>query len=189
MKASVLEYRLLYSMVVAGKSATFAENALGRFFEGVTVSPFAHIRHLVKVGQLENRLRQARTGNYGKLAIGFSDVAHLSPNLATVSAEALEMIHGIGPKTSRFFIIWTRPDAAHAALDTHVLKWLRFIGHEAPLSTPSGRKYALLEVIMLEEAKKRGMTARQLDSAIWDWCASGQHIDGTWPANLQPVAK
>lgn len=187
MKTAELEHRLLYSMVVAGKSAKFADSAMERFYGRTSLSPFDFIRKLVARGKLIERLRAARTGNYTKLSLGFAKITETGYDLATCTPEQLESVHGIGPKTSRFFIIWTRPEANHAALDTHVLKWLRFIGHAAPLSTPSGRKYALLEIIMLTEAKKRGMTARQLDAAIWDWCSSGQHVDGKWPANLQPL--
>lgn len=179
-----MEYRLLYSMVVAGKSATFAENALKRFLGG-DPEPFAFIRELEEAGELRNRLIFSRTGNYQKLTKGFTLLANAELDLATCTTEQLESIHGIGPKTSRFFILWTRPDAKHAALDTHVLKWLRFIGHAAPPATPSGEKYTKLEKIILAEADARGVTARELDAAIWDWCSTGHHLNGTWPDNLQ----
>jgi hypothetical protein len=191
MKSHDLEYCLLYSMVVAGKSASFADKAMQRVFSACPreESPFEFVADLARGGQLEQHLRTCRTGNYTKLARGFAAAAGAGLNLRRCTPADLEAIHGVGPKTSRFFIIWTRPKANHAALDTHVLKWLRFIGHKAPLSTPSGRKYALLEVVILTEAKKRGMTARELDSAIWDWCSTGGHLKGEWPEILQPLNK
>lgn len=182
-----LEYRLLYSMVVAGKNATFAENALKRFLEGCDVSPFAWIRKIGEAG-LVDRLKLARTGNYSKMARGFWEVANAGLQIMKCPPEHLERIHGIGPKTSRFFIIWTRPGARHAALDTHILKWLRYLGHAAPKSTPSGEKYAALEKIILAEAETRGMTPRELDEAIWTWCADRKHLTGEWPPALQKLS-
>ena len=81
--------------------------------------------------------------------------------------EELEEIHGIGPKTSRFFIMWTRPGANYAALDTHILKWLALRGHKVPKSTPSGKKYKEIEKIFLREAAELGMSPQELDTIIW----------------------
>lgn len=185
MTTGELEYRLLYSMLVAGKSATFAAAAMKRFLQA-DKSPFALVRELEEMGHLKIELQKARTGNYEKLTKGFAEVAHAELKLRTVTAEQLEAFHGIGPKTSRFFLLWTRPDAKHAALDTHVLKWLRYLGHDAPMATPSNSaKYATLERIILAEAEARGMTARELDSAIWDWCSAGNHAGGEWPPALK----
>jgi endonuclease III len=182
-----LEYRLLYSIVVAGKSAQFAENAMRSFLaQAAGLSPFDAILMMEDEKMLGACIRAARMGNYAKLERAFREIAAAKLDLATCTPEQLEAVHGIGPKTSRFFILWTRPHAQHAALDTHVLKWLRFIGHAAPKSTPSGEKYSALEKVVLDEAAARGMTARELDSAIWDWCSTGGHLGGVWPANLQP---
>lgn len=180
-----LEYRLLYSMVVAGKSATFAGNAMNRFLADTHRSPFDYILYLLPRGRLLSQLKEARTGNYQKLARGFALLAKARLDLRTCSPQDLEEIHGIGPKTSRFFILWTRPGAKHAALDTHVLKWLRYLGHDAPISTPSRSKYASIEKVFLACARARGMSARELDAAIWDWCSAGNHRNGTWPENLR----
>lgn len=185
MNAPELEYRLLYSMVVAGKSAIFAENCLARLFRGESQPPFAWIRFFRSRGLLGVALRNARTGNYGKLEKGFSEAADSMLDLSTCTPDDLMRIHGVGPKTAKFFIIWTRPEADFAALDTHVLKWLRHLGHDAPMSTPSGEKYTALEKIVLAEAKARGMTARELDAAIWDWCSTGRHKGGEWPEGLR----
>lgn len=181
-----LEYRLLYSMVVAGKSASFAEGAINRFLHPEK-SPFAWVRELEERGQLLSELRNARTGNYGKLSKGFASVAAAGLDLRTVTSESLEAFYGIGPKTARFFILWTRPNAHVAALDTHILKWLRFVGHSAPISTPTGKEYERLESVFLMEAKARKMPPRELDALIWDWCSGGHHKNGAWPKKLQPI--
>ncbi|MBA4136732.1 MAG: hypothetical protein C0518_05390 [Opitutus sp.] len=183
MSTAELQYRLLYSMVVAGKSAKFADAVLRRLFK--YEPPFEAIRRWKQVGIIEAELRKARSGNYAKLARGFAELAESKINLRKCTPADLEEIHGVGPKTSRFFILWTRPGAEHAALDTHVLKWLRYIGHDAPKSTPSGDKYAALEKVFISAARARGMTPRELDSAIWDWCSSGNYFDGVWPEKLR----
>lgn len=182
-----LEFRLLYSMVVAGKSADFAQQAMQRFLEGTRRPPFEVIRHLVLHRKLFTRIQEARTGNYTKLTRGFAEAAKADLNLWTCTTEDLEKIHGIGPKTSRFFLLWTRGDLARcAALDTHVLKWLRSIGCIAPIATPGSRKtYARLEKIFLAEADARGISPRALDARIWDYCSKGGHRDGLWPADLR----
>jgi thermostable 8-oxoguanine DNA glycosylase len=89
----------------------------------------------------------------------------------------LEQIYGIGPKTSRFFILWTRPNASFAALDRHILRWLREKGYQVSKTPPTGKRYCELENIFLEEARQLNKSARQLDSEIWS-TASGFIVGG-----------
>lgn len=187
MNTPEMEYRLIYSMIVAGKSAAFADKVGNRLYGDRTRSAFAWFRFVRQAGRLGDALRSARSGNYGKLEKGISELIDANLDLATCTAAQLEKIHGIGPKTSRFFLLWTRPGAVHAALDTHVLKWLRFIGHDAPKATPTGDKYAALERVFIKEARARVMTPRQLDAIIWDWCSKNRNVTANWPSNLQPV--
>lgn len=166
-----LEEKLMYSVVVAGKSAKFAEQAMTRFwrltdyFHG---GPFDRVRQLRERGDLMTTLQKAKVGNYKKTHRAFDQMAFHRPDLETCTPQQLEIIHGIGPKTSRFFIIWTRPESRYAALDVHVLRWMRSIGHEVPRSTPqSAKRYAHVERLFLDEADRRGMTPRELDAKIW----------------------
>jgi len=168
-----LQAMALYALIVAGKSAEFAQKATERFLMNLIrepgQNPFAAIRQLAAKGLVEVHLRGAKTGNYRRLTRAFTELAESRVNLRTCETEALEHIHGIGPKTSRFFVMWTRPDYRCAVLDVHILRWLRARGHEAPRATPQSRKlYARLEKIFLEEADRRGKTPRELDSEIWD---------------------
>ena len=168
-----LEYRLLYAPVVAGKSAGFAEQALDRLLDPVLTfaaaprcSPFEIIRHMIRWRMLRQCLEDARTGSYGRLERCLPALVELDP--ATCTIEDLEAVHGIGPKSARFFVLWTRPAERCAALDVHVLRWLRAQGYAAPRSTPSNpKRYADLEAAFLSEADQRGMTARELDAEIW----------------------
>lgn len=82
----------------------------------------------------------------------------------------LESFHGIGPKTSRFFINSTRKDARYAVLDTHILRYLREAGYMAPKSTPRGKMYHYWEKIALsrmEEARNEGESIADVDLRIW----------------------
>lgn len=161
-----LEARLIYSIIVAGKSAKFAEGVMQRL--GLWQDPFQIIRSWIEKGLLCEELRAARSGNYGKIAQALREIAVSSIDLRTCTPEQLEKVHGIGPKTSRFFILWTRPNERYATLDVHVLRWLRGLGYDAPKATPTGEKYRKLEQAFLKEADNRNLTPRELDSQIWE---------------------
>ena len=82
----------------------------------------------------------------------------------------LESFHGIGPKTSRFFINSTRKDQRYAVLDTHILRYLREAGFKAPKSTPRGRSYHHWEAIalsLMEVAQNEGESLADVDLRIW----------------------
>lgn len=177
-----LQLRLLYAVIVAGKSAKFAEQAMAKLFAGLGDElPFHRIQVWFCNGYLDHRLRMAKVGNYGKVFKAFHQIAFAGLDLRTCSPTQLEAIHGIGPKTARFFIIWTRMDARVAALDVHVLRWLRQQGHDAPRQTPQGRRYAELEAIFLVEADRRGLTPHQLDAMIW---SAGSRYDQATSFNM-----
>ncbi len=163
-----LQARLIYAVLVAGKSAKFAEmKTLALVGDRTDAMPFDVINDHIQCGGLGNWLRRERTGSYGRLVKCFPDLISLDPHSCTI--QELEAVHGVGPKTARFFILWTRPGALCAALDTHVLKWLRSLGYAAPKSTPqAGARYEELEQAFLREAKQRGKTPRELDYEIWE---------------------
>lgn len=182
------EYRLLYSVVVAGKSARFARAAMQRFFADCgEFWPFDWIRLLDDAGKLDEHMRSSRMGCYARLVRSFREIATARPDLLTATPEQLEAFHGVGPKTARFAIMWVRPKERFAALDTHVLKWLRFLGHKAPKSTPAGMEYARFEKIVIGEADRRGIGPRMLDAMIWEHASgySGAADPTTWPEWLQ----
>jgi thermostable 8-oxoguanine DNA glycosylase len=165
-----VEASLLYSLIVAGKSAKFADakTALLLAYCLKNEMPFEMLRRKSFDHTLNEALRTIKAGNYTKLTKAFEEIAWKELYLETCTPQQLEEIHGIGPKTSRFFIMWIRPNEKYAALDVHVLRWLRSIGVKAPKSTPNGKKYAELEQIFLTEAAKRSKTPRELDLEIWE---------------------
>jgi hypothetical protein len=132
-------------------------------------TPFQYLRSINNLGQLGFLIRDIKCGNYKKTTQAFSEIINANLDLETCTPADLEKIHGIGPKTSRFFIMWIRPHEKYAALDVHILRWLNSIGIKAPKSTPSSKKlYSELETKFLKEAEKRNMTPRELDLEIWE---------------------
>ena len=165
------QHRLLYSIVVAGKSAKFAEKALSWFWNKTDhipgSTPFERVKNLAIKGVLGDYLRAARVGNYKKTTRAFFEIATSRIDLSSCTPDDLEKIHGIGPKTSRFFILWTRPGERYAALDVHILRWMGEQGYKVPKQTPTGKRYAEIEQWFLAEADARKMTPRELDAKIW----------------------
>lgn len=170
MAESDLQWWLIYSIIVAGKSYKFAERAVGKLkaYQRGKQLPFDMIRRLIDHHLLGSALRNARTGNYRRIERALREVVGSTINLASCSPDELEIIHGIGPKTARFFVLSTRPNYRCAALDIHVLRWLGAQGYNVPPQTPTGDRYAELERAFLREADRRGLTPRQLDSQIWE---------------------
>ncbi len=161
------EWRLIYALVVAGKSSEFAERVLAKLFpEFGGRSPFEHVRDWISAGWLLEKLREAKSGTYRRLERALEEVVELDAE--TCSIEELEAVHGIGPKTARFFLLWTRPSVKYAALDVHVLKFLNRLGftnlHGTP---PAGKTYAKLERIFIGLAEKIGVSPRGLDILVW----------------------
>jgi len=181
MKSVELEWRLIYSIVVAGKSARFANRVVRnlRGFVPFLTSPveFLSVNPYV--------LKECKTGRYFVLNSALlylredmhSFTLKERLDLRRCNPEKLEKIPGVGPKTARFFIAWTRPNARVAVLDRHVLRWLRENGYpDAPKKTPTGKQYLELERAFLKEAKKRGKTPRELDLEIWSAAATAPNI-------------
>jgi thermostable 8-oxoguanine DNA glycosylase len=166
-----LQARLIFSVIVAGKSAKFARSVIAKLFTDDTTLPFTAIQRWIETGILEKVLRVAGTGNYGKMMKCLPDLIKLNPR--TCCIEQMEKVSGVGPKTSRFYLLWIGRKIECAALDTHVLKFLGSLGHNVPKSTPSGKKYHQLEQYFLAECRKRGKTPNELDAEVWMAYSSG----------------
>ncbi len=177
------EWMLLYAIVVAGKSAKFAENAIKKFllFRPDDEPPFQYIR---RIGFNEVRVRAhlAGTGNYKRIVPAFIEVAGVE--VFSWELEKLMEVKGIGPKTARFFLKWAFGQDQYAILDVHILKWLAYLGYEVPKQTPPNPRYLKIEQIFIEEADKRRMTPGSLDTIIWEYC-SANNPRGDWPQILQ----
>lgn len=165
----------LFCLAVAGKKATMIAGKIGEFLEGRSSNetPFEYVNRLAKSGELIGRLKDVRMGKYALLELAFANSAQAGRlDLRKVVPSDLEELPGVGPKTSRFFIMHSRENAQIAVIDTHVTKYLRERGYDVPKGVPTGKVYARLEQIMIAETKASGMTPADFDLAIWSHYAS-----------------
>lgn len=158
----------LFGIVVAGKTATTQARLLNNFLNTLQDgnTPFERIASAERSQTLFQAIKDSRLGQYNRIYKAF--VQSLSMDLRSCSVAELETIHGIGPKTARMFVMMSRPNMRHAALDTHVLKYLASKGHEVPKATPpAGPTYQKWENKFLEYADDSGMSVSEFDLMIW----------------------
>ena len=154
-----LQEFFLFCAVVAGKTAVVQAKKLDDFLAPGRVrsmTPFEYISHLSEKGDLVHMLCDVRLGQYNRLSEIFELCTDL--DLPNVTIDELEAIPGIGPKTSRFFMLHSRPNQRIAVLDTHILAWLgeQYPQITVPKATPqSTSRYKELEDLYLMEAAKR----------------------------------
>lgn len=173
-----LQEWFLFGVCVAGKSARQTAAKLEAFLEapaiphrpmtiwGQHLLPFEFIEKLIANRMLGRHLRKFKLGQYTRINKAMRGMVKVNPE--TVTLEELEQIHGVGAKTARMLLLYTRPDQEMIPLDTHVLKWLRANGYDAPKSTPPpGKKYRELEAAFIAEGKKRGLTPKEWDTKVW----------------------
>lgn len=160
-----LEEHVLWWVCAAGKNGVTAAKCLDNLLNYWKFgSPFETIR---KIDNLEQELKRFGIGCYKSKAKAFKQLVNSGINLKTCTVEELEEIHGVGPKTSRCFLLHSRLNQRYAGLDRHLLNYLRELGYFVPKSTPTGNKYRQIEKIFLELADKSGKTISQLDLEIW----------------------
>jgi hypothetical protein len=181
-----LHYRLFYSVIVAGKTAKFAEVKTKLLFSDAQVGEcgwpnvlkFLTDKKSEGTLAIQSLLHSCRVGNYKKITRMIDELLATQIDLRNCTPSELEKIHGIGLKTSRFFIMWTRPAEetnALAALDVHILRYMREVmGENAPKQTPTNPKvYEYLERKFVQRASELGMSSRQLDELIWTTYSGG----------------
>jgi hypothetical protein len=161
----------LFSLVVAGKTAATQARLLDGFLVGLPPgeSPFAQIR-VTTDDELFRHMKAARLGQYGRLARAFRESSTIALDWRTCPVAALEAIYGVGPKTARMFVMHSREhDQRYAALDTHILKFLKDKGvPDVPKATPgSPIQYRRLERIFVQHAEEAGMGVADFDLHIW----------------------
>jgi thermostable 8-oxoguanine DNA glycosylase len=182
------QWWFIFSVIVAGKNAEFATKATNALLGTSALSPFDSIASAIESACLSGALRIARTGNYGKLVKAFVYITDAirtgvwSDDPRTWGLDDLMSIPGVGPKTARWFLLLVEPTAEVAALDTHVLKFLRDCdlgGLVVPKSTPAwGPTYRDLEGAFVYRAKKLGMSCRDLDFFVWATYRNGGKVVG-----------
>ena len=168
-----LELFAIFAVCVAGKKSQQTADKVNNHFRDTQtptkqLTPFETIESLVKIKVFGAFLQMAKFGQYKRIYRALRDLAESGIDLKTCTVEDLEAIHGIGPKTSRFIIMHSRPKQRLATLDTHILRWMRDQGIDTPKATPQSKKlYQKLEQKFLTLCDKCGMIPSQLDLKIW----------------------
>jgi thermostable 8-oxoguanine DNA glycosylase len=172
------EYFLIFSIIVAGRNAKMAVEKTWRLLEFTwgEETPFDLIKHYIDHETLVQKLKSLKIGQYTRIEKALKDIINL--DVETCTLEDLLACHGVGNKTSRFFLLNTRKDAEYAVLDTHILKWLQSIWtwKAVPKSTPTSEsRYALWENEAIRALKKEypERTLAQADFEIWKTFAKG----------------
>jgi len=173
-----LEEHILFWVLAAGKNGLTAAKALSAILDDVGLAghgPFHSLRcfqinvPITDKTSLPRLLKSYGVGCYNHKARTIYELVRKDIDLKTCTVDELESIYGIGPKTARCFIIHTRPNAKYAGLDTHILKFLRSLGHTDLVSTPqSKKKYEELEKIFLTYVEKSGKTVAEFDLEVWN---------------------
>jgi thermostable 8-oxoguanine DNA glycosylase len=167
-----LEEFAIFAVLVAGKTATTIAPRLDNFLSQKNryITPFKYIDKLSQHPEFfSSFLKSFGFGCYNQKAETLTQLCEASLDLRTCTAEDLERIKGVGLKTSRFFLLHSRPNLRYAVLDTHILKGLRDYGLEnVPLVTPKSPKiYARLEHEFLKICDSLEKRPEALDLEWW----------------------
>lgn len=172
--ARAAQWWLLLAVMVANKPADVSERKLIKFLATgeIPATPFEVLHGMIGAGVLRARLEQVKSGQYNRIERAFRAIDKWSesfPDPRTWTLGGLEGIPGIGPKTARWFYLLVNPKAQVAALDTHILKFLRDQGDPSvPKNTPpKGNVYKTLEAKFLQWADKLGLQPRDMDFMVW----------------------
>ena len=166
-----LEEFLMFAILVAGKGAEMQAKKLDEFLKRSMWEqigkPFAHLEFLIKNNWLEIHMKEFKLGQYKRIGNAFKEILKFKGRLKSVTIEELESVPGIGSKTARFFILHSRPNQRVAVLDTHILKYLKNMGHNVPKATPTKIKYKAIEQLFIQIADSMKMSIADLDLHIW----------------------
>ena len=174
-----LQEFLLYCICVAGKKSEIESPKVRKFCMdarmGFGLLPFDLIRKLLKISSVEEdglkqHLKKYKISPYQQRYNSFKDVVNLLPNdLSEVTLAQLMEVRGISTKTSRFFLTHSREDFDEPVLDTHILRFLKDVGHtDIPTSTPQNPQvYARVAKLFERWAKFEGMSVTDFDLHIW----------------------
>ncbi len=165
-----LQRFLIFCICVAGKPAQVTSKKLADAAFWNQELPLAYV---LSNSSLLTDLHQIKIGQYGRILNAILSLAVKvgsgELNLFSCAASDLEVIPGIGPKTSRFFILHSRTNQRVAVLDRHILRYMKenSLDTNVPKNTPSGKKYARLETKFIEYCDGLGKSIAEVDLEIW----------------------
>jgi len=176
---SELECFLLFCIVVAGKTAYIQARKLDEFLTSVNkrlmlpehINPFQSLKSAEQHGILMEEIQKAKLGQYKKIYAGFKYISECNYDLKRMTPDILELIPGVGMKTSRFFLLHSDINYKDkiAILDTHILKFIKEnIDERAPKSTPtSSIKYIFWETRFLFWCAMNNKNVANFDLEVW----------------------
>jgi len=167
-----LEEFLIFSICVANKPAKRIAIAVDRLLSKVFLQP----NYLTKIHQYCRRQGIGRfaallhscgiTPHNQKAAFLYS-AARVNLNLYTCTLEQLMEIKGVSHKTANFFLTHSREGYDYPVLDTHILRFLRDCGVDAPMATPqSPKRYKELAEEFMRFVPD-GVTIADYDLYLW----------------------
>ena len=174
-----LECFLLFCIVVAGKTAYIQARKLDEFLTSVNkrlmlpehINPFQSLKSAEQHGILMEEIQKAKLGQYKKIYAGFKYISECNYDLKRMTPDILELIPGVGMKTSRFFLLHSDINYKDkiAILDTHILKFIKEnIDERAPKSTPtSSIKYIFWETRFLFWCAMNNKNVANFDLEVW----------------------
>lgn len=175
-----LEELLLFCIFAANKPAKTIATKLDWFLTQQHCQhrrgpPLKKVRSMIRAGLLEKQLRWSRLSPYTKNRVACYNLSELPWYLDDIALDQLLQIHGVGEKTARMFLLYSRADQSLAVLDVHILRWMKGRGHEVPKWHPTGNIYRRLEVSFLNECLAAGKTPVEMDREIWTTNAIGSN--------------
>ena len=174
-----LQLFLLFCIVVAGKTAYIQAEKLEQFLCSVNerlmmpgrVLPFQTLKSAEQHGILMEEIQKAKLGHYRKIYAGFKFITEYKFDLRNTTTEQLEVIPGVGMKSSRFFLLHSDLNYQNniAILDTHILKFIKEnIDERAPKSTPTIRvTYKYWEDRFLLWCEQNDKNVADFDLEVW----------------------
>lgn len=176
-----LELMILFWILAAGKNGVTAAQCLNKMLSyfaeeinnnfpipGENLSPFDIIQYIIDEYDLASEMKRFGIGCFNNKAKSFKELIKSRINLRQCTVDDLERIAGIGPKTSRCFLLHSRPNQAYAGLDRHILAYMRDRGYDVPKSTPTNKKYKQIEQEFIKIANNLGKSIAELDLEVWN---------------------
>lgn len=165
-----LEAFALFSLLTANKPAHRMADITNRIVEAHWFQNKVGVITALKRYELQSLkalLKLYKTGQYNRIAGAIKRMPE-SADLRALPVTTLERI--MGKKTSRFFILHSRKNAECVPLDTHILRWLRINGVNAPKNTPSTKtpyEYFEHQALRLFDLYFKGWATADVDLHVW----------------------